>query len=105
MKEAAAIFLFVSLVATIGIIQQISESEKYNFPTANMLRRCIIDDECGAKGWCQNVAGGDGGTDGRRGKRCSAKYPLGVTCFEHKHCRSGYCNYTEKRCVNPPETQ
>jgi len=101
MKETAIIFLLVTIVAIIGMVQQTSENEEYDFPTANMLRRCATDNECGTKGWCQNTAGGDGGTDGRRGKNCVAKLPLGVGCFEHKHCRSGYCNVYTERCDNP----
>ncbi len=101
MKEVAAIFLFVAIVAVIGLFQQTSDIEEYNFPTANaILHRCITHQECGALGWCQDVTGRNGGIDGRRGKRCVARYPLGISCFDNLHCRSGYCNDQTQRCDN-----
>lgn len=101
MKDVLLIFLFVTIVAAIGM----ATVDEYDFPTGD-LTRCRMEEErqnCGIEGWCENVDGGNGGIDGRRGHQCRAKFPAGVSCIEHKHCRSGYCNPNKKICTNPPD--
>ncbi|MBI4140786.1 hypothetical protein HY485_03020 [Candidatus Woesearchaeota archaeon] len=97
MRETLIILLFVVVVAAIGM----ATMEEYNFPTGDTLYRCATDQECGMEGWCENVDGGDGGIDGRRGHQCRAKFHSGVACTSDKHCKSGYCDPKRKICRQP----
>jgi len=96
MKEALLIFLFVAIVAAIGFAA--IDTQEYDFPTANMLRRCLDNTECGKMMFCENLQGEDGGIDGRRGHHCRPKFTEGMSCFKHFHCRSSYCNLDTNKC-------
>lgn len=100
MKEVLLVFLFVTAVASIGFAT-LEENTEYNFPTANMLRRCLDHTECGQMMYCENLQGTDGGADGRRGKHCRPKFTEGMSCFDNAHCRTGYCNENTRMCGSP----
>lgn len=97
MKDVLIVFLFVAVVGAIGFAT-LEENTEYNFPTGNMLRRCLDHAECGVMMYCENLGGTDGGVDGRRGKHCKPKFTEGMSCFEHIHCRTGYCNTKTNMC-------
>jgi len=97
MKETLIVFLFVIIVATAGIALI---EEEYNFPTGDaILRRCKDHTECNTWEYCENVNGGSGDIDGRRGKQCRIKFPAGINCFENIHCRTNYCDPQTKVCA------